>query len=549
MFVRLADCTSMRLMLQAVSSLPAAAQTLPSSILLGAHLSLLPLVAPRVPSCPPSSHHTTATAGLLPCMPDSLPVEHVRSALLASLAGFVQRSNRQQLLHICRQLEAQLAGKDCAGAVEANHHNITVLDASQDDRPLGGLPNQEGSNSIAGERPRAVHLGVLLQALLVTLESVTGPKSTRLLGRFAESFAYRLLFILAELSAPSTACRPLSSSPGVIPPSLAPAADRAQSRSLAAWTLRCFESMAAREASFELPTSTISWMLQAATSLCQSAPATSSVHSYGKAPHADAAALLDCGLNDLPACAAAYSAACSLLCALVRHREPILRRIMSLMVPACRALLRQVLAWDLALQGRAASSTAAPWGGTAGFEKAVDPSAPSHSKAGTKAAASWTTENDWNGEKGSASGRSRSGAIRGKSYVELQSLVAGCAADLTRVYEALSEHCDTLGKYCFYLAADYITHAAAPTHPGYSNLMMQALAEEDSLASSLAASSSDTGAVLRRGAYGLMSCVTPGQLQHLHGAIARGTAGALRRSSLAELKKDYEKHHKYSGKV
>lgn len=54
--------------------------------------------------------------------------------------------------------------------------------------------------------------------------------------------------------------------------------------------------------------------------------------------------------------------------------------------------------------------------------------------------------------------------------------------------------------------------------------------------------------VLQLGAFHLISCLSPGELQHLHAALGEG-AGSARRSALSQLKKDYERAFKYSGKV
>lgn len=53
---------------------------------------------------------------------------------------------------------------------------------------------------------------------------------------------------------------------------------------------------------------------------------------------------------------------------------------------------------------------------------------------------------------------------------------------------------------------------------------------------------------LQLGAFHLISCLSPGELQHLHAALGEG-AGSARRSALSQLKKDYERAFKYSGKV
>lgn len=55
-------------------------------------------------------------------------------------------------------------------------------------------------------------------------------------------------------------------------------------------------------------------------------------------------------------------------------------------------------------------------------------------------------------------------------------------------------------------------------------------------------------AALRRGAFHLVACLSPAELQHLHVVLAPGL-GAARRTALQALKKDYDSLFKYTGKV
>ena len=55
-------------------------------------------------------------------------------------------------------------------------------------------------------------------------------------------------------------------------------------------------------------------------------------------------------------------------------------------------------------------------------------------------------------------------------------------------------------------------------------------------------------AALRRGAFCLMACLGPSELQHLHTVLGYGMAGA-RRASLATLTAEFNKSFKFEGKV
>jgi hypothetical protein len=55
-------------------------------------------------------------------------------------------------------------------------------------------------------------------------------------------------------------------------------------------------------------------------------------------------------------------------------------------------------------------------------------------------------------------------------------------------------------------------------------------------------------ATLRRGAFGLMVCLSPAELQHLHVALAPGMGGA-RRVALGALRAECDRAFKYTGKV
>lgn len=55
-------------------------------------------------------------------------------------------------------------------------------------------------------------------------------------------------------------------------------------------------------------------------------------------------------------------------------------------------------------------------------------------------------------------------------------------------------------------------------------------------------------AALRHGAFQLLGALGPGGAQHVHAALG-GQAGGARRAALSELKAEYERVFKYSGKI
>ncbi|EIE27622.1 hypothetical protein COCSUDRAFT_39238 [Coccomyxa subellipsoidea C-169] len=118
-----------------------------------------------------------------------------------------------------------------------------------------------------------------------------------------------------------------------------------------------------------------------------------------------------------------------------------------------------------------------------------------------------------------------------------------CAEDLASVYEAIAERKEMLGMYCHHLLADYITLAAAPATPQG--------ASEDNWADSRPGSGPWPGAAaaaLRPGACALYGACSAAQVQHVFAVLHR-TGGGTRRTAMTELRQDYERNLKFSGKV
>ena len=137
-----------------------------------------------------------------------------------------------------------------------------------------------------------------------------------------------------------------------------------------------------------------------------------------------------------------------------------------------------------------------------------------------------------------------------------------------------------VSKYCLVLISDYVAVVAALSATvgsgggGGSATMRvrvtsQGAAEGPSNVAAFGAAGSDKGkaalSALRRGAFCLLSCISPTELQHLHtvmglsgtvshqglshgmGGSAIGAAGL--RAALLALRTEYDKNYKFEGKV
>lgn len=69
-------------------------------------------------------------------------------------------------------------------------------------------------------------------------------------------------------------------------------------------------------------------------------------------------------------------------------------------------------------------------------------------------------------------------------------------------------------------------------------------------ATSTAAASPPVAATLRSGLQGLLGALGPPDWQHVHMVLGQGGAlEGLRRTALAELKREHDQQHRFSGKV
>ncbi|GLI71384.1 hypothetical protein VaNZ11_016577, partial [Volvox africanus] len=436
-----------------------------------------------------------------------------------------------------------------------------------------------------------------LHCLLVALECLSGPRVTKLLGAYGAKVTATLTELLMAVAKRShvadaavaanvmnnseTAWGPIALSSATTTATATStaigAADarwiygtwgtRAAVEAVLCSTLRCLQSIAAREVTFQLTPPALTGLMSAVISLA-SCPLlmptpllTTATTAPAAAPAASAAVCAVARQTDGGGAGGNTGqdlyymhAACSgLIAALVRHHEGVVRHCAALVVISCRELLLRLTAWASELrtaqrQLQLRSSVGLP---------SVEVEA--------AAAAALAVADD--------------GLER-------------CAEALARVYEAVSEHPKTLGKYAPHIIADYIIHAATPL-PSMALILHVNDGGDAWGGDAVTASGADDGRggggssddpayyalasgggssiiagvdamllprsaheALRHGVYNLMGCLEPQQLQHLHMAlgVAGGEAagagrGATRRAALAQLRKDYETLHRYTGKV
>jgi hypothetical protein len=125
-----------------------------------------------------------------------------------------------------------------------------------------------------------------------------------------------------------------------------------------------------------------------------------------------------------------------------------------------------------------------------------------------------------------------------------------------RIYESMATlDPRRVSKYCVVMLADYLTCVAALSTEA-SNAAGGAKdpsSDGDGYGIGIAAAAAAAlpglaAAALQRGAFSLLSCLGPAELQHLHTALGVGMAGA-RRAALASLRAQFDKSFKFEGKV
>eukprot|EP00899_Mesostigma_viride_P025267 jgi/Mesvir1/5925/Mv00693-RA.1 len=102
-----------------------------------------------------------------------------------------------------------------------------------------------------------------------------------------------------------------------------------------------------------------------------------------------------------------------------------------------------------------------------------------------------------------------------------------CGESLRRVYEEVAARKASLGKYCAFLLADYISALAGGARGG-------------------GGLSRDCAASLKGGVYAVMGACSHFDMQTLHANLL---SDPVQQSALAGMWRDYEQNHKYTGKV
>ncbi|KAK9851530.1 hypothetical protein WJX84_006942 [Apatococcus fuscideae] len=110
---------------------------------------------------------------------------------------------------------------------------------------------------------------------------------------------------------------------------------------------------------------------------------------------------------------------------------------------------------------------------------------------------------------------------------------------LGRVYTALADQQEVLGRYAAPILADYVATAGLSAQAGLRQ------GTETLQDSSLGSSAADA---LRQGACALYGICSASQVQHVHASLST-TAQGLAQAALSELRTEYETVHRYTGKA
>ncbi|EFJ42054.1 hypothetical protein VOLCADRAFT_97963 [Volvox carteri f. nagariensis] len=346
--------------------------------------------------------------------------------------------------------------------------------------------------------------------------AASGPRVAKLLAAHGPSVALTLTELLAAVAArvataaDSLGCHGKGNGKSGTP------STRATVEVVLCCAIRCLKSIAAREVTFQLAPPAVTGMLSA-TLAVTSCPL---LRPQPLLPTAAAAAAADAQVGASRGAGFGnggggtgsdlyflHAACCGHFAALVRHHENAVRHCAALLVVGCRELLLRLASWasELRLAQRQIQLRAS-----------------------------------------AASASAVAAAVDG---------LERCAVALASVYEAVSEHPKTLGKYAPHFLADYVVHAATPL-PSLALLMHADDSSDPWVIPD--ATTALTDAVGGSGGadhvhYGLVNAgggstgVGPTLLpQPAHEALRQGAA---RRAALAQLRKEYDSSYKYSGKV
>ncbi|KAK9826274.1 hypothetical protein WJX74_005055 [Apatococcus lobatus] len=193
-------------------------------------------------------------------------------------------------------------------------------------------------------------------------------------------------------------------------------------------------------------------------------------------------------------------ACCNLLAALLRHRAKGLRRCMTLVAASCRRLLQQLAAWLLQTGKSSADKTRA-----------------------MHDAASWEHKQQETNQEHAA-----------------EALQPAFKA-LGRVFTALADQKEVLGRYALPVLADYVATAGLAAQAQVRFTKQGSLGVDCSLGNAVAVP-------LRSAACALYGVCSASQVQHLHATLS-GAAQGLAQAALSELRTEFEGVHKYTGKA
>eukprot|EP00887_Chlorella_sp_A99_P007879 scaffold20.g7879.t1 len=477
-------------------------------------------VLPTVPAALEPSRRTLPFAALFPAAGGGDGSAPARRSALDALRALVAGCDRQQLAQLLRYAEAAL-------------HDAGQAGGGGGGGGLGALP--------------------LCELALMLLEAGGSGRQQRVLGQHAQRLAEALTAFVS--GAAHRLCLPPESEQGAsqqealhllqrrILAAAAPAAgDGGAQQATVVETPPCDQSMDAEEharepAAAEEPGAA---PLAEVATLCTALRACESLVAQPKAfqltPHACTSVMLSIvavwsGYALAPPTAgreprlpgfryrlaaadgaALFCGSCHLLTALLRHRAKELQRSLPTLLQAAQALLRFLVATEVsaALRG-------------------LLPEAARRSAAALDAPA-WRVE---------------------------------CAEGLAGVMAEVAALKASTSRYCPHLLADYLTLVASPLSPKSKHLLgfvglpapgpagaaaaaaEARLREEAALAGEPLCPAS--AGALRQGAYALYGACSAAEVQYLYASLGGKGAGAWR-AALAQLKADFEKHHKYTGK-
>ncbi|MEW5308130.1 MAG: hypothetical protein WDW38_000110 [Sanguina aurantia] len=438
------------------------------------HLRLLSGLSPS--QCSPAPVRSGLWTALLADLHRHSPQHAIRTALLRSFSVLVSGLGRGTLSQLLHQLTAS-------------------------------TPNSSSSLSSPAAAAAAATAAAAAQCLLLTLESARGPRALATMGATS---AHIVSYCLSTGNLVRTAAAgPQDADPATgLTMHMHATLEAAQ-----CCLLRCCESVCGRAVTFVLSPLQVSCMLHGVVLLWQG-------YAHESAVGGDGHTL---GRGRLHCSTALFTSSCSLLVSLLRHHPDSLKRCMAPLLAACRHLLLAICHWGtdpaswqtptFSSMTHNSSNGAQPdeAGHVSGHQAQATPVGGMVDSCQGHVAGLGPAE-----EGGGRAGPSSSAAA-------MSALCRG-AADLGRVYEAVAEHRASTSKYCIHLLADYLAIAVVPlasVTPGMTAGLDASGVDMDELSARPALPSAPRAA-LQLGAFHLIACLSPGELQHLHAALGEG---------------------------